>query len=145
MTVNLAGMSYQLQIRFRQLVAREVLHFVLPVGGRMVGFDLDGAPFAGYSTGLVKEDGKSGCKLPGAVLGNQIKDFRPHELDITVRLQGDSATITILLDARPFYQWSGPIVSLSQLQFWASPPGTLAIGTMSADWTVNGMRVRRLE
>lgn len=66
-------------------------------------------------------------------------------MDITVRLQGDTATITTLLDARPFYQWSGPIASLSQLPFWASPPGRLAIGAMSADWEVNGMRVRRLE
>jgi eukaryotic-like serine/threonine-protein kinase len=145
LTVNLAGMSYQMQVRFRQLVAREVLHFVLPVGDRMVGFDLDGAPFAGHSTGLVKGGEKSASKLPGALLGKQIKDFEPHELDITVRLQGDTATITTLLDARPFHEWSGPTAALSQLPFWASPPGRLAIGAMSADWTVTGMRVRRLE
>jgi hypothetical protein len=143
--VNLSVLSYQIRLQLRQLVKREVLHLILPVGDRMVGFDLDGAPFAGYTTGLVRVDGKFGKNLPGTLLGKQIKDNEPHELEMTVRLHGSDATITTRLDDRPFHDWTGSVASLETIPYWASPPGRLAIGAMSADWTVAELKVRRMD
>jgi len=143
--VNLSSMSYQIRLQLRQLVKREVLHLILPVGDRMVGFDLDGAPFAGYTTGLVRVDGKFGKNLPGTLLGKQIKDNELHAMEVTVQLKGSDATITTRLDDRPFHEWTGSVASLETIPYWASPPGRLAIGAMSADWTVTELMVRRLD
>ena len=41
LTGTFAGTSYQVRVKLRQLAAKEVFHVVLPVGDRMVGFDLD--------------------------------------------------------------------------------------------------------
>lgn len=143
--VTLTGKSYQVEITLRQLVERDVFHVILPVGERMVGFDLDGAAFAGYYTGLVKVDGQWGKSLPGALHGKVIKDSEPHVLSLSVRLQGSAATITVTLDSRPLYEWSGAQSSLDAMPFWPCPPGRLAVGTMSADWAVPTIKVRLLE
>jgi WD40 repeat protein len=142
--VSLAGKSYQTEIHFRQLQEKDVFHVILPVGDRMVGFDLDGAAFLGYYTGLVRVDGQWGKSLPGALHGKIIKDGEPHVLSISVRLQDTAVTISVTLDSRPLYEWSGPQISLDAMPFWPCPPGRLAIGTMSADWAVSMLRVRQL-
>ena len=143
--VTLAGKSYEVEVTLRQLVERDVFHVVLPVGERMVGFDLDGAAFAGYYTGLVTVDGQWGKSLPGALHGKIVKDSEPHVLSLSVRLHDTAATITVTLDSRPLYAWSGAQSSLNAMPFWPCPPGRLAIGTISADWAVPTIKVRLLE
>ena len=69
---DLSGTSYQVRVKLRQLAPKNVFHVVLPVGDRMVGFDLDG--FSGQYTGLVMVNGKFGKDLPGSLEGKQVKD-----------------------------------------------------------------------
>ncbi len=74
-----------------------------------------------------------------------MKDSEPHDLEVTVRLEGANATITITLDGQPLYTWAGPVSSLNQHPSWKTPPGTLALGTFAADWVVSEVKVKRLD
>ncbi len=141
-----AGASYQVRVNLRQLVAKDGFSLLLPVGDRSVAFALDGLPAEGYFTGLNQVDGKRGKQLPGSVLGRQVKDSGPHELDVTVRLDGANATISSTFDARPLYEWTGPIVALSHR--WPElhwPADTLALLTFANDWLVLEVKVKRLD
>ena len=142
---NLSGFSYQVRVKLRQLTAKGVFHIVLPVGDRMTGFDLDGRPQNGIYTGLVQVNGKLGKDLPGVIEGKQVKDSEQHDLEVTVRLTGTAAVITTTLDDQPLYEWAGPSAALSQYPLWQTPPGTLALGTMAADWVVYEVKVKRLD
>ena len=140
---ELSGASYQVRVKLRQLAAKDVFHVVLPVGDRMTGFELDG--YNGKYTGLFLVNGKGGKDLPGVVVGKQVKDSAPHELEVTVRLEGANATITTALDTRPLYEWTGPTAALSQSTCWTTTePGALALGTSAADWAVSEVKVKRL-
>jgi WD40 repeat protein len=142
---DLNGTSYQVRVKVRQLAPKGVFHIVLPVGDRMTGFDLDGRPQNGIYTGLVQVNGKLGKDLPGVIEGKQVKDSEQHDLEVTVRLVGPSAVITTTLDDQRLYEWAGPVSSLSQHPSWNSPPGTLALGTATADWVVYEVKVKRLD
>lgn len=101
------GTSYRVRVKLRRVKGERSFHIVLPVADRMCGFDLEGRPHGGIYTGLVLVNGKFGKDLPGAVQGKQVKDSKPHDLEVTVRLAGLSAVITITLDGQPLYEWAG--------------------------------------
>jgi WD domain, G-beta repeat len=141
---EVSGISYQVRVRLRQLAGKKFFHLILPVADRMTGFDLDGFPRDGFYTGLVRVNGKAGKDLPGAVYGEQVKDTDPHDLEVTVRLDGANATITATLDGKPLYEWTGPTAALSQDKYFATTePGALAFGTYAGGWAVSGVKVRR--
>ncbi len=138
-----ATASYQLRVKVRQLTPKDAFHVVIPVGDRLTGFELDG--FKGEYTGLFMVNEKGGKDLPGVVEGKQVKDSAPHDLEISVRLDGTNAKVTTMLDARPLYEWTGPIAGLSQYHGWATTPrGSLALGTVAGDWAVSEVKVKRL-
>ncbi|MGB8168816.1 MAG: protein kinase [Chthoniobacteraceae bacterium] len=141
---EVSGTSYRVRIKLRQLPAKDVFHVILPVGDRMTGFELDG--FAGKYTGLNAVNGTQGKNLPGVVEGKQVNDAEPHELEVTVRLDGTSATITTTLDTLPLYEWTGPTAALSQARVWATTKlGALALGTYAGGWAVSEVKVKRLD
>ncbi len=142
---NFANASYQLRVKLRQLTVKDTFHLELPIADQMVGFEMDGQPGLGFYTGLDKVNGKMGKKLTGVVAGKQVKDSEQHDLEVTVRLDGANATITTTLDDQPLYGWTGPTAALSQDPAWKTPPGTLALGTLAADWVVYEVKVKRLE
>src|SRR5262249_34913807 len=132
--------SYQVQIKLRQIrMARETLYLSLPVADRMVGFDLDGWPGMGFRTGVSRVGGKYAPDLSGVVKGKAVNDLEPHDLQVTVRLDGPNATVSSRLDGRPLYERSGPIAALSLDPNWAAQiaPGTLALGAFTPDWAVS--------
>ncbi|HSH92873.1 MAG TPA: hypothetical protein VK968_01870, partial [Roseimicrobium sp.] len=145
---TLGGTSYQVRLRLRQLSPKDVFHLILPVGDQMVGFDLDGSPRSGFYTALLRVDGKGPMNAPGALHGKQVNDSGPHDLEATVRLADANAgvTITMKLDGRPLYEWTGPTTALSMYPEWNQiPRGRLAIGTWADDWVVSGLKVKRLD
>lgn len=140
---SFAGISYQVRVKLRQLTAKDVFFIVLPVGDQMTGFELDG--WGGKYSGLNMVNGKYGQSLPGVVKGKQVKDTEPHDLEVTVRLDGSNATITTTLDTRPLYGWTGPTAALSRPSEWAtSPPGSIAFSTVTDDWMVSEVKAKRL-
>lgn len=141
---DFSGTNYAVRVRFRMIDARESLHVILPVGNRMTGFDLHGFPKAGYFSGLCLVDGKFSSDVAGAVRGKVIHDAQPHRLEITVRLLGFNSKVTATLDDAPFYEWTGPIESLSQRSYWESPTGTLGIGAYAPNWVVEEVKARRM-
>ena len=141
---NFSGTSYQVRVKLRHLALKEVCHVVLPVGDRMTGFELDGS--SGKYTGLQLVNGKGVKEVPGVVEGKQVKDSEQHDLEVTVRLYEISAKITTTLDGEPLYEWAGPTATLSQNLGWATTPhGSLALGTLAADWVVYEVQAKRLE
>ncbi len=142
---NLAGLSYQVRVKLRQLAPKDVFHLAFPVGDRMVGFDLEGFREEGYYTGLILVNGKQGKDCPGVVTGKQINDSAQHDLELTVRLDGANVTVSTTLDGQPLYAWTGPTTALSPHWLWASPSGFLTLGSNAADWAVYEVKVKRLD
>jgi len=142
---NFSGTSYQVRVKLRQLSAQKVFRLVLPIADQTVGFEIDGWPAKGYRTGLARVNGLETLNEPGSVHGRQVLDSELHDLEVTVRLNGATATITATLDDRPIYSWTGPVTALTQSPDWKSTPGALALGTMAADWVVYEVKVKRLE
>lgn len=143
---EVSGTSYTVRVKLRQLPAEDCFHVILPVADRMCGFDLEGRSLIGIHTSLIQVDGKYGKDLPGSVSGKLVNDTEPHDLAITVRLDGANATIIATLDTRPIYEWTGPTAALSQHPTWASTePGSLALGTYAGGWVVSEVKLKRLE
>ena len=143
---EVSGTSYQVRIKLRQLPAKNVFHVVLPIADRMCGLGFEGRASDGIYTGLSLVNDKFGKDLPGVVQGKQINDTGQHDLEVTVHLDGENATITATLDGNPLYEWTGPTTALSQHKTWATTkPGTLAFGTYDGGWAVSGVKVKRLE
>lgn len=142
---KVSGTSYQVRVKLRQLDSKQSFYIALPVAERMCGFELEGRIASGIYNGLILVNGKYGKDLPGAVQGKQVKDSEPHDLELTVRLAGPSAIITVTLDGQPLYEWAGPVSSLSQHPAWKSTPGALALGAYQARWAVSEVKVKRLE
>ena len=141
---NFAGINYQVKVTLKQLVPHDVFQVIIPVGGQMTGFELDG--FGGKYTGLNRANGKAGSTLPGVVEGKQINDSERHDLDLTIRLDGASSRITATLDTRPLYEWAGPTTALTQESKWAGTPwGALALGAVADGWVVYDVKAKRLE
>jgi hypothetical protein len=90
-------------------------------------------------------DGKVGPTVPGALKGQQVKDTEPHDLELTVRLDGANAKITATLDVRPLYEWTGPIAGLSLRFSWGtSPPGAISLSSSNANSLVSELKAKRL-
>ena len=79
-----SGTSYQVRLRVRQETAIETFVVSLPVGDRMAAFVLDG--WGGPTTSLLAVNGRGGSDVPGALVGRQMKDLKPHDLEVSVRL-----------------------------------------------------------
>jgi hypothetical protein len=141
-----AGASYQVRAKLQQLYERESISFLLPVGDHMVGAALDGWPTKGWHSGLNLVDGQDPTRLAGSVDGKQIKDAGRHNFEVTVRLNGANATITARLDAKPFFEWTGAVSSLSLSKYWiTAPPGSLCLATHHTNWSVSELKVKRLD
>ena len=73
-----------------------------------------------------------------------MNDTEPHDLEVTVRLDGVNVTITTTLDNKPLYTWTGPAAALSQMKGWATTePGSLALGTYAGGWAVSEVKPLR--
>jgi hypothetical protein len=143
---DVSGISYRVRMRLRQLAAKQLFQVTLPVADRLCGFELDRVGGAGIYTSLNMVNGLYGKDLPGVVEGKQVKDMQPHDLEVTVHLNGANATITTTLDGKPLYAWTGPTAALSQATVWATTaPGALALGTYSGGWVVSEVKVKRLD
>jgi len=141
---NLGGTSYTVRVQLRRFAGNYGFHLVLPVGDRMTGFDLDGSN--SQYTGLQTVNRKGGKNLPGVVTGKQASNSEKHSLQVTVRLDGENATITTRLDGKPLYEWTGSTKALGQHSMWAgTDPGTLAVGVSSPDWMVSEVKMKRLK
>jgi serine/threonine protein kinase/WD40 repeat protein len=140
-----SGASYRVRMTLRQLRPKNTFHVSLPVGGRMVGFELDGSPANGGFTGLIKVGRKFGAQLSGVVKGFHLADAGKHELTVAVKLVGADARITATLDDQPLYEWLGPIAALERHEHWSSaPPGQIALGSYGPVWVVDAVKVTRL-
>jgi formylglycine-generating enzyme required for sulfatase activity len=136
--------SYQVRVTLRESIRGDVFEVALPVGDRMTSFELDA--WHGEFTGLNTADGTNSKTSSGSVHGKQIQDSAPHDLEISVRLEGANAKITTTLDARPLFEWTGRVAALGQALPWArtSPDGFLALGSLSGEWIVSAVKARRL-
>ncbi len=141
---NAVETSYQLRLNVRQLPGRNGLNLRLPVGRRMVSFDLDAVPAGTPVTILGKNDGRLGRDGPGVSLGKKVRDDAVHALELTFRLEGADAHFTATLDGAPVCTWSGPMASLSVNAYWPVVPGVITLGTNGTSWEVSEFKLRRL-
>jgi len=143
---DFSATDYRVRLKLRQFTRKQVFHVVLPVAERMCGFELEGRSVSNFWTGLILVNGVFGKDLPGVVEGKQVHDSEPHDLEVTVRLDGANATISATLDTRPLYEWTGATAALSQFKAWATTePGSLALGTFAGGWAVSEVKVKRLD
>lgn len=117
----------------------------LPVGNRSARFQIDSWPNRGFRTGLEKVDGEGVLVSSHSLMGQIITDLKPHDLEVSVRIQGEEAAITSTLDSTPLHHWSGPISALdNNLRPPDWPAGTLALATSADDWVVSSLKVKRM-
>ncbi|MCB1087124.1 MAG: hypothetical protein KDM63_08770, partial [Verrucomicrobiae bacterium] len=140
---DLSGTSYTVRVGLRKEGDPGVFHLTLPIGDGMVGFELHGKE---EYAGLHMVDGKRVESSPGVVEGIQIADSERHDLELTVRLDGPSVTITTTLDDLPLYEWKGAKARLSRGELWAksTPPGFLSLGAYREGWEVCDVKVKLL-
>ena len=138
---NLSDTSYSARVKLSHLEGDGGFILCLPVGDKTITFHLDGFPEDNYYTGLTH------VGLPKerdfAVRGKQIKDSKPHELEVVVLPDGDNATITASLDTRPIFDWTGSISDLGTHKKFIPPPEVLSLGVSGAVWSVSDVRVKR--
>lgn len=145
---GMAGQSYQLRLQLQKILQNRIQHVLsvaLPVGERVVGFELDGVNGSDFFTGLNHVDRKRGPDLPGVIRGRQIVDENPHELVIGVEVKGGTAAIKSTLDGKPLYSWEGPVALLDAEPHWRHAGGTLVLGSLSANWIISEVKVKPLE
>jgi WD40 repeat protein len=147
MPCQVSGISYQVRAKLRQLSNVNFVHLILPVADRMCGFEIEGGrTLGGIYSGLMMVNGKVGKDIPGVLEGEVINDTALHDLEVTVRLDGENATITAMLDGKPLYEWTGPTSALRLYPSWStSEPGTIALGTYDGGWAVSEVKLKRLE
>lgn len=142
---DFANASYQVQVTFRCLNARDSLHVFLPVGTRQTSFMLDGYPSQRHRSTLHFLDGDGGSRDPKATKGQQIQDEQAHQLEVLVRVGHGTSEIETRLDTEPLYRWSGPTSSLSMNpRFLGLPPGQLGFGSHGPEWIITAVKLRRL-
>ena len=61
--------------------------------------------------------GTFGIQPRGAVLGKQVNDSEPHDLEVTVRLDGANANVTATLDTRSLYAEVPPATKRSPFRY----------------------------
>ena len=129
--------DYDLQIKFTR-ASHGVLGIVLPVGGRqclaLVGYQ-------GRANGLDTING-SRADSNASTFQGQLNNGRSYLLNISVRVDGDDAAVTITLDERPWIFYRGPTASLGLDEQWKFRKlrgmGLLA----QADVTFQSLRLR---
>ena len=91
-------------------------------------------------------NGEEGKNAHGALHGQQVGDSEEHDLELTLRLDGTGVIFSSTLDGQPLYKWAGTAASLGQNPAWATqtPPGSVSLGAMAADWVVYAVKVKRL-
>lgn len=141
---NAVNASYQLRLKVRQFDGQRGLHFRLPVGRRMVSFELDSLHSGVFHTILGKNDGRLGREGNGVTIGEKVRDSTAHALELTFRLEGADAHFTATLDGATVCTWSGPIASLGANVYWTVVPGVITIGTNGTSWEVSELKLRRL-
>jgi hypothetical protein len=75
-----------------------------------------------------------------------VQDADPHELEVSVRLDGAKVRITSTLDTRPLYEWTGPITALDLAGKFKliSPPGSFTLGAHADDCVVSEVKAKQL-
>jgi len=99
--------DYQLQITFMRPSGRDIssISVYLPVGPKPADVSWTNNEHGG-NIGGVKPKPEKG--QPGLVLPKQ-----EHTADITVRVRGSLADITVLFDGKPHLHWQGPVTAVS--------------------------------
>ena len=124
--------SYDLDIRFTRTAGDGPIGVNLPVGQRLCTAVINarGAGGAGAANGLELVNGsradRNSTTFPGA-----INTGRAYVMNISVRLDGDQATITVNVDDRPWMFYRGPASALAFHNDWKIPRPT-SLGVVAA-------------
>jgi hypothetical protein len=133
--------GYLARVDLRPL-GQDLLHFTLPIGDRLTGFDLDANTLEGRFGGVIRAIAKQPSRR---VNKKEIGDPSRRELHLDIRTYGDQVHFESMLDGMPFCRWNGPLSALKWDQNWPTPPaGRIAIGAHKPTWVVYSVDVRSL-
>jgi hypothetical protein len=105
--------GYDLAVEFTRLRGVGFIGFVLPVGATQCDIEL--SAYSGYCSGIQAINGIAVqsniiSRRPGTLSNGQ-----KHSVVISVRLKDATASITAVLDGRPYVGWTGNQSSLTSL------------------------------
>ena len=128
--------DYQLQITFMRPGGTDIsaVSVYLPVGPKPVDVSWTNKEHA--NIGGVKPKPEKG--QPGLVLPKQ-----EHTADITVRVRGSLADITVLFDGKPHLHWQGPVTGVSS-SWILHEPKRLGFGEAYGNTLLKRYRLRML-
>jgi hypothetical protein len=122
--------SYDLSLTFRRSGKGGGPFITFPVGQQTVMLELDSQ--GPTCSGLSRIYGQNSNQNETRKLGRLIRDDRTHQVEISVRIDGDQADITAFFDQENIVNWHGKQAVLSPPQFFKTPdPHTVALSAWS--------------
>lgn len=131
--------SYDLEVDFTREQGGETVSSHLPVGATACSMFLSG--WGGSVHGLSNVDGREARDNATTVRPGTLANDRRYRLLLQVRVEGENAAITAMLDGDRLISWSGKQKSLSPFGAWDRPwqPG---LGTADGQTRFHAARLR---
>ena len=121
---------------------------VLPIGSGHAALIIGG--WGGAYSGLSDIDGKTaGTPNPSSIKSERRKGPVAEDvktlLKISVRLNGDDASVKTTLNGKKFISWAGKQSSLSLFSNWRMPSRNFALGAYSSQVVFHSVRLKMLD
>ena len=129
--------SYTLKVEFTRR-AEGMLGVILPVGSRQC---LAAVNYQGGASGLDMIGGRRASDNPSTFQGALANDRR-YTMEISVRLDGTEAAVTVTLDDRPFLFYRGPAAALALSKEWMLPGRTCLGLAAQSDVVFHSVKLR---
>ncbi len=111
--------SYDVSVQFTRTQGDDGIGLILPVGPRQCILNLSG--WQGEVHGLALIDGKLARDNVTTRRPGTLENGRKYRVTVSVRIDGNSASIDAVLDGKPLTKWSGKLASLSLNAIWKLP------------------------
>jgi hypothetical protein len=141
--LKLANCSYDLQVEFQSEADPHNVNVMLPVGDRSVLVVGDGYVDAGCVSNFALVRGKDPLHLPGSVRGPMLFANTRYKYDISVRLQGGRAKLSLALNDKPMFGYDGPVADLQIIPAYRlADQGWLGLASWQSAITFLSCKVR---
>lgn len=138
--IRLYQEAYDIQVRFTRHTGEGDVNFIFPAGKTRALFGLSIG--SGKASGLcLKNFGFT--DTPAGIRPGKLENNREYTLDLRVMPQGEDVSISVSLDGKAYFSWTGPQASLRMHENWPIPDGRrFALGTYASTATFTAFRVR---
>lgn len=135
------GEAFQLTVEFTRTKGGDTVAFIVPIGGKSVAVEL--SSWQGEAHGMARVNGQTSRSQqnPTTVRPGTLTNGKRYRVDIDVASKAGNPSISVQLDRKQLFAWSGDASSL-QPHFAFNLPDKNAIGLATSDNDVTFHRVQ---